>query len=88
VYKTTKKTILERLEVQMQQTRSKQQQQLQIQDGEQVEEDEPQTGTMTHHNELARKRTKTVPSNLICKLVKKQSFKMPRIFGSNLKYVI
>jgi hypothetical protein len=46
----------------MQQT-NKQQQQLQKQDGEQVEEDEPQTGTMTHHNELARKGTKTVHSN-------------------------
>ena len=56
----------------MQQT-EKQQQQLQKQDGEQVEEDKPQTGTMTHHNELARKGTKTVHSNLICKLVMKQS---------------
>lgn len=54
----------------MQQT-NKQQQQLQKQDGEQVEEDEPQTGTMTHDNELARKGTKTVHSNLICKLVMK-----------------
>lgn len=62
--------ILERQYVQMQQT-NKQQQQLQKQDGEQVEEDEPQTGTMTHHNELARKGTKSVHSNLICKLVMK-----------------
>jgi hypothetical protein len=62
--------ILERQYVQMQQTK-KQQQQLQKQVGEQVEEDEPQTGTMTHHNELARKGTKTVHSNLMCKLVMK-----------------
>jgi hypothetical protein len=67
---------------------NKQQQQSQKQDGEQVEEDEPQTGTMTHHNELPRKGTKTVHSNLICKLVMKESFKVQRIFGRNSKCVI
>jgi hypothetical protein len=43
---------------------TKEQQQLQKQDEEQVEEDEPWTGTMTHHNELASTVTKTVHSNL------------------------
>ena len=36
-----------------------------------MEEDEPQTGTMAHDNELARKGTKAVHSNLICTLVMK-----------------
>ena len=55
----------------MQQTDKQQQQQLQKQDGKQVEEDKPQTGTMTHHNKLANTVIKTVNSNLICKLVTK-----------------